>query len=452
MTVGDPPAVLRAAGPAVGVPAPDHAREAVALLRQLVRLDTSNPPGRERVAIELVATRLASVGFVCETLAADPERPNLIARLPGHAPGPTLCLTGHVDTVTAHAHQWRHDPWSAELAEGCVWGRGTVDMKGQVAAEVAAAAWLAAGGWRPARGELLLLIVADEEVGFGVGAEWLAAEHPERIRFDWLLNEGAGEWFELDGRRYGVSVAEKGVYRFTLTATGVAGHASTPGVGDNALLRLVPALTRLSERRLPFDVVPEAASFLRLIRADPRDPAAALERIGRIEPALVPLLEPMLGITVAPTRISASDQTNVIPNHAQVTVDCRVPPGLGEAEVAARLDSLLEGLDVERAFVERVPGNSSPVESPLMDAIRSWVAAADPGASVVPLISTGFTDSRHLRAAVPDGIAYGFFPQRHVDRLQTSRLIHAPDERLDVRDLAFATACYADLTRTLLGG
>jgi len=228
----------------------DLQRETTELLQRLIRFRTVNPPGGERACQELLADVLRSAGFAVELLGAEPERPNLVARLRGQRPGPTLGYLGHVDTVLAHPDEWTRDPWSGDVADGFVWGRGALDMKGQVAAEVAAAVSLARGGWRPARGELLILVVVDEETGGRLGAAWLTREHPEKVRVDYLLNEGGGEVFEYRGRRrYGVCTAEKGVFRFTITAEGVAGHASQPKLGDNALLKLAPVLEALATRQ-----------------------------------------------------------------------------------------------------------------------------------------------------------------------------------------------------------
>src|SRR6185437_13439000 len=222
------------------------------LLQRLIRFNTVNPPGNEQAAQEFLKELLEAAGFDCELLAAVPGRPNLVARLGSGSDGPVLGLLGHVDTVLATPSDWSVDPWSGELKDGCVWGRGALDMKSQVAAEVAAAVALAEEGWRPAQGELLVIATVDEETGGEQGVQHLCKQHPDKVRCDMLVNEGGGELLEFDGRRvYSVCVAEKGVFRFTISTRGRAGHASIPRIGDNALVKLAPILTRLAAAGLP---------------------------------------------------------------------------------------------------------------------------------------------------------------------------------------------------------
>src|SRR5438477_6270316 len=205
---------------------PDLQQETIDVLQRLVRFNTVNPPGNERPAIEYLERYLKDAGFETEILGAQPERANLIADLHGAEDGPTLCFLGHVDTVLADPSEWEHDPWSGDVEDGFLWGRGALDMKSQVAAEAVAGAELARSGWRPGHGHLKLVFVSDEETGGALGAQWLTSTHPDRVRCDMLLNEGAGHTFQLDGRRiYGVCCGEKGVLRLKLTAHGVAGHA-----------------------------------------------------------------------------------------------------------------------------------------------------------------------------------------------------------------------------------
>src|SRR4051794_19520789 len=189
--------------------------EVVDLLSRLLRFDTVNPPGDELPAQELLAELLGEAGFEVTLVGRTPSRPNLVARLRGHEEGPVLCLLSHVDTVLAHPAEWQRDPWGGEVVDGVVWGRGALDMKNQTAAEVIAAISLAREGWRPARGDLLVVSVVDEEVGGADGAIWLCDNHPDLVRCDYLLNEGAGAVIPFgEERLYGVCVAEKGVVRF----------------------------------------------------------------------------------------------------------------------------------------------------------------------------------------------------------------------------------------------
>jgi acetylornithine deacetylase/succinyl-diaminopimelate desuccinylase-like protein len=439
------------------------ADEATELLARLIRFNTVNPPGDERAAQEHLADHLAAAGFECELLGAEPGRPNLVARLRpegagGSGPGgggPRLCYLGHVDTVLADAAEWSHDPWSGDLADGFLWGRGALDMKSQVAAEVAAAASLARSGWRPSRGELLVVAVVDEETGGSLGAKWLTEHHPEKVRCEMLINEGGGGCFEYAGRRlYGVCCAEKGVFRFTVTTDGVAGHASMPSMGENALLKMAPVLEKLAARQPSYRLTDAPQAFLRGLGEDPEDPAGSVQRLRAADPRLATMFEPMLGVTFTPTRIRASEKVNVIPSRAELKIDCRVPPGLGEPEVREGIAEVLgeeDGAPWRIEFTERVPGNGSPIHSQLMDTVSSWVAAQDPGAQIVPVVLPGFTDSRHFREAFPECVAYGFFPHRHQPLVRTAPLIHGADERIDVRDLALATELYRELAVRILG-
>jgi acetylornithine deacetylase/succinyl-diaminopimelate desuccinylase-like protein len=429
------------------------AQETADVLARLVQFKTVNPPGDERECQQWLAAYLQDAGFTVELLGATPERPNLVARLPGDEPGPVLGYLSHVDTVLADPDDWTHDPWSGEIADGYLWGRGALDMKSQTAAEVAAAAQLARSGWRPQRGELKIIAVADEETGGRWGAQWLTEEHPDIARVDWLVNEGAGGVMPYGDRRlYGVSCAEKGTFRFRVRARGVAGHASIPGTGDNALLKLAPLITRFGEHQPDFDITEEPRALLEALGEDPADPAAAVAAIRAVEPRLALMLEPTMRVTAVPTRIFASEKINVIPARADLLVDCRAPAGLDGEQTMRRIRQLVgddDGLEVE--FLEEITGNRSPLESPLMDAIRDWITAADPGAEIVPAVLAGASDSRWFRTAYPECVAYGFFPQRHQTLYDTWPLMHSNDERIDVRDLAFAASFFADLPRRLLG-
>jgi acetylornithine deacetylase/succinyl-diaminopimelate desuccinylase-like protein len=427
---------------------------ATQLLQRLIQFDTVNPPGNEEECQHYLRGLLEGAGFEVELLAAVPGRPNLVARLPAPsgADGPTLALLGHVDTVLANPAEWEVSPWSGELRDdGCIWGRGALDMKSQVAAEVAVACTLAEAGWRPEAGELKLVITADEETGAQHGAQWLCSQHADKVRADLIVNEGAGVSFEYGERRiYPVCVAEKGVFRFSLTAHGRAGHASLPRIGDNALTKLAPLLSALGDARVVPEHSPEPDAFLTALGIPLDDLDAALSQVEATDPRIAVMLEPLLGVTFAPTMATASEKINVIPSEATVRVDCRVPPGLGEDHVRARLGEALPPGDYAIEFDETVTGNRSPIDTPLMDTIRSFVSQEDPGATITATALAGFSDSHWFRAAFPDCVAYGFFPQRKMDLFEAMPLVHGANERIPVDDLALAARFYSRLVETTL--
>jgi acetylornithine deacetylase/succinyl-diaminopimelate desuccinylase-like protein len=429
----------------------DLERRTVELLQRLIRFNTVNPPGNEAAAQAFLSELLTAAGFECELLSAVEGRPNLVARLKARSDGPVLCLLGHVDTVLADPDGWTVDPWAGELREGCVWGRGAIDMKSQVAAEVAAAVALAEEGWRPQAGELLLAFTCDEETGAVAGAQWLCGEHPEKVRADYVVNEGAGQVMRYDGRRvYGVCLGEKGVFRFKLTSEGRAGHASVPRIGDNALARMGPVLTALQERRAPFEPPAESLRLLEALGLDASRPEAAFAELARRDGALSVLVEPLLGVSFAPTIMRAGDKINVIPARAELEVDCRVPPGLGEHHVHEALGAVLGEHGFRIEFCETVVGNRSPADTPLMGSIRAFVEREDPGAAVAPTVMWGFSDSHWWRDAFPESVVYGFFPQRTMDFVEAFPLVHGADERIPVDDLAMASAFYSELMQETL--
>jgi acetylornithine deacetylase/succinyl-diaminopimelate desuccinylase-like protein len=205
--------------------------------------------------------------------------------------------------------------------------------------------------------------------------------------------------------------------------------------------------------RSSFELTDVAVATIERLGGDPADPRAAIERIASIDPVLPIVLEPMLGVTLTPTMAHASDKVNVIPSRAQIKIDCRVPPGLGEDAARRRIEQVLDGAGhgLEINFTETVVGNHSRPESPMMDAIERWLREADPDGEAVPIVLPGFSDSKWFRDAFPDCVAYGFFPQRHMSLFEAAPLVHNADERIDLRDLGFAAGFYADIARELLG-
>jgi acetylornithine deacetylase/succinyl-diaminopimelate desuccinylase-like protein len=408
--------------------------EVVDLLRRLIRVDTTNPPGNETAAAELLRDYLEAAGVACELYAKVPERANLVARIPGRGGGPSLALLSHTDVVLADAREWQRDPFGAELVDGEVWGRGALDMKGEVAASAVALATLAREGWR-GEGDLIFIAAADEEVGDGFGLQWLVDAHPDAVRADFSVNEGAGDRVELGGKvLYLCSTAEKMSSPFMLRVHGRSGHASMPGIADNALAKAAPFVERLGAFTVEPRLIPEVEGFLRALLGDVPPAPDALTAARAIAPLAGELIEPLLGMTCAPTMAHASDKRNVIPALCEITVDTRLLPGQTPEEAEATIRAFLGEGDYELVNFERAGGTRSQIGGPLWDAVQSFVESEEPGATAAPICVAGFTDSHWLRQAF-DTVAYGFFPARAMDSETAARLIHSADERVPVEDL-----------------
>jgi acetylornithine deacetylase/succinyl-diaminopimelate desuccinylase-like protein len=423
--------------------------EVTELLQELIRVDTTNPPGNETAAAELLRAYLEDSGAECELYARVPERANLVARLPGRGDGPSLLFLSHTDVVLADAAEWSADPFGGELRDGEVWGRGALDMKGQVAASAVALATLAREGFEPA-GDLIFAATADEEVGAGFGAQWLCDAHPDAVRCDYLINEGSGERLELGGMPfYMCSVAEKMSAPFALRVRGRSGHASMPGIADNALVKAAPLITKLGEHVPDQQLTPEVTALLETVTgATPTSPIDAIARAQEIGSFFAAMVEPLLSLTLSPTMISASQKRNVIPAICDVVVDSRLLPGMAPAEQLRVVREVLGEGDYELQSLEAHGGTRSPIDTPLWDAVASWLAQVEPEARPAPICVAGFTDSHWFRQAFGT-VAYGFFPSRAMSPEVAARLIHSADERVPVEDLELGVDFLCHAARSL---
>jgi|tagenome__1003787_1003787.scaffolds.fasta_scaffold20932273_3 acetylornithine deacetylase/succinyl-diaminopimelate desuccinylase-like protein len=428
--------------------------EAVSLLRDLIRVDTSNPPGRETPAAVVLRDYLQTNGVQCELVARDPERANLIARIPGSGEGPSLALVGHTDVVPADAQDWQHPPFDGHLDdEGYVWGRGAVDMKNETATRAVTMATLARSGFRP-RGDLVYIAEADEEAGFEppVGLKWLVEARPD-IRTDYAINEGGGDRVVLaDGRVVvSINIGEKATLPALVTALGEAGHASTPTAGANAVPRLATLITRLAGHRTRRHALPETAAMLdALIGSANGDLDAAIGAASALHPTFPDMLPSLFGATIAPTGLRGSNARNVMPGRASVECDCRILPGMTPADLEQELRAALgDDLPYELQFLEGVTGGSmSPIETPLYEVCQRFLDRADPGAILLPTVSTGFTDSHFLREAFGT-VAYGFWPCRHTPIDVLHEGVHNRDERIHADDLGYALEFHLEACRAI---
>jgi len=421
--------------------------EVTGYLQALLRINTVNPPGNETEAAAYLATVARDAGIPCE-LAGTPERENFVARLSGSGAGRPVVLLGHTDVVGVERERWTRDPFGGEVADGYVWGRGAVDMKNQVAANLMVMLLLKREGVALRR-DVIMAATADEEAGSYLGARWLWEHRCDLIEAEYGLNEGGGDLVEVNGRHfYTVEVGEKGKARMRITAKAAPDHASVP-VDDSAMYRLGKALVRLHEFAPPTIITEPVERMLRALA-----PAYGLDDawvdtllLNPTWPALAALplpddqrasLRAATHNTAVPTILRGGHRINVIPSEVSVDVDGRILPGQAPDEWVRQVQHAV-GDEVEVTLLEGEHGISADPASPFFDTIAATMREADPGSTLLPYLVTGGTDAR----AFPGIKVYGFMPTRHDTRV--GNLAHGHDERTSIDDLLFATRCLYDV-------
>ncbi|MEN3359644.1 MAG: hypothetical protein V7637_3626 [Mycobacteriales bacterium] len=411
--------------------------EVVGLCADLIRFDTSNPTSTERPAAEYVAGKLAEVGISSTLLESEPGRASVVARIPGaDSSRGALLIHGHLDVVPADPAEWSVHPFSAEISDGYLWGRGAVDMKDMDAMTLAVVRDWARTGRQPPR-DVVLAFVADEEAGGGKGARWLVDNHPDLFEgCTEAISEVGG--FSLtvrpDLRLYLVQIAEKGMAWLKLTARGRPGHGSMVHE-DNAVVRLAEAVARVGRHEFPVVVTKPVRAFLEAlsdtvgIELDPDDVETLLPRLG----GLARLVGATLRNTANPTMLDAGYKSNVIPGSASAVVDGRFLPGQEEA-FAAQLDELL-GAGIEREWLHHDQAVETTFDGPLVEAMAAALRAEDPAGVPVPYMLSGGTDAKSFERL---GMrCFGFTPLRLPPEFDFAAAFHGVDERVPTDALTF---------------
>lgn len=432
--------------------------EVVNYLRDLIRIDTTNPPGNEILAAEYIAEALRRDGIEPTIIESAPGRGNLVARLKGNGEAGPLLLMGHTDVVPADPEGWEHDPFSGDIVDGYIWGRGALDMKGTVAAELTTLLLLKRAE-RPLKRDVIFMATADEERGGQYGAAWLADHHPDLIRAEYALNEGAGRAIKIGSQIFfPCEAAQKGLARFQMRARGSPGHASKPH-RDNAVVRLAEAVAQLGRTDLPLHVTKPVKAFLERI-ADAFSPEVRKQLPGLLNPAThrqiltaLPVdddlkrgLFAMLHNTATPTIISGGSKINVIPPLAEAQVDGRMLPGVTQADFLAELRAVV-GDQVEIEFSQVEPPLETDINSPLFQTIEQVIARYEPQAKVVPYLNVGGTDARYMMAL--GARVYGFFPGRYDPAVGGT--VHGNNERVSIDNLLFGAQVLHDVVAQFCG-
>ncbi|MGW2959615.1 M20/M25/M40 family metallo-hydrolase [Streptomyces sp. NPDC001220] len=415
--------------------------EVVDLCRELIRFDTSNygdhsGPG-ERKAAEWVAEKLAEVGLEPKIFESHPGRASTVARIEGADPTrPALLIHGHLDVVPANADDWTHHPFSGEVADGCVWGRGAVDMKDMDAMTLAVVRDRLRSGRKPPR-DIVLAFLADEEAGGTWGARHLVDNHPDLFEgVTEAISEVGGFSFTVNEQRrlYLIQTAEKGMHWMKLKVAGTAGHGSMIH-RDNAITELTEAVARLGRHKFPVRVTKTTRAFLDELgdalgtELDPEDMESTLARLGGI----AKLIGATLSNTANPTQLNAGYKVNVIPGEATAHVDGRFLPG-HEEEFLADLDRIL-GPNVVRADVHSDKAVETSFDGALVEAMQSSLLAEDPTAKAIPYMLSGGTDAKSFDDLGIRG--FGFAPLKLPPELDFAGMFHGVDERVPVDGLQF---------------
>ncbi|MDO8434497.1 MAG: M20/M25/M40 family metallo-hydrolase [Candidatus Binatus sp.] len=408
--------------------------EALQRLQDLIRLDTTNPPGNERIAADYLAEALGANQISSVIREGGPTRANLVARIAGRdASKGALLLSSHTDVVPVERSGWTREPFSGEIFDGCVWGRGSIDMKSKCAMDLAVMTAMKRAGVTPDRG-VIMAAVADEEAGSDLGAKFLVERHPELVRADYVLNEVGGFTVHLGSRRfYPIQVAEKGFVTIKMKVTAPPGHGSMPRQ-DTAIARISELITKIVRTPMRKKVSP----FMRQM----------LDEIGIPLESAGTLFQPMLANTVSPTILRAGYKDNVIPGEATIVLDGRTLPGEDPESFMAELREIV-GPEPSFELLKTAPPAETSPDTPLFKLIQRRVEAADPGARAIAWMIPGATDNKFYSKL--GAACYGFSPVKLEPHMPFGSLYHGNDERLPIAGFHWGLRVYAEVVLEFLG-
>lgn len=430
--------------------------EVTQLLCDLIRINTTNPPGNETAAANYIANYLGKEGLKTEVIECAPRRSGVVARLKGTGEKPSLLLLSHLDVVAANGEEWSVDPFAGVVKDGYVYGRGAYDMKSMAAIEITVMKLLKKNNV-PLKGDVVFAGTPDEEQGGEEGTGYLLRHHKDKLWSPYVINEGGGLAFpSKKGYVFPVQTAEKGILWLKIKAKGTPGHGSTPNTADNAVLRMNKVIEKLAGYQPPTIYVPTLKEFLaemerqnpvlneifvRLL-ANPAQSEQILDELARSDKALAEEIRPRTKLTIAPTMIRGGVKENIIPSECEAVFDCRILPGQDVNETVTLIKHLLADVGLDKLsfeFIQKHDGSESTVDTPLYRVITSVLKEFEPGCGITPTLTTGGTDSRFFRET--GSICYGFqpmIPDEPNDQLE--KRMHGIDERITIKNLVYGTS------------
>ena len=432
-------------------------KETTELLADLIRFNTTNPPGNETEVAQFLADILNQEGIECEIFESALRRGSVVTRLKGTGEKPSLLLLSHLDVVAANANEWSVDPFGGIIKDGFVWGRGALDMKSMTAIEVMTLKLLKRENVK-LKGDVVLAATADEEKGGLDGVGYLLRNHKEKIYADYVINEGGGASIPLKNANvFTVNTSEKGILWFKIKAKGTPGHGSTPNMADNAIMRMNKVIGKLGNYKAETQLIPTVKCYLdelakkdnslrapfSCLLASPKQSEEILDGLVGENRFLADELRPRIKMTITPTMIQGGVKENVVPSECEAVFDCRILPGQKVAETLDLIKTLLKDVGLEKLTFEIIQaheGSESPTQTPLYNTITNVLREFEPTCGVTPSLMTGGTDSRFFREQ--GSVCYGFHPM-HPEPPINGKLIkreHGIDERISVDNLVFGTS------------
>jgi acetylornithine deacetylase/succinyl-diaminopimelate desuccinylase-like protein len=441
-------------------------QEITRFLSDLIRINTTNPPGNETAAANFIAQYLSKDGFKSEIIESAPGRGSVITRLEGSGEKPSLLLLSHLDVVAANPTEWTADPFDGTVKDGYVYGRGAYDMKGMTAVEVLTLLLLKRNNVS-LKGDVVLAATADEEKGGEEGAGYLLAHHREKVWCPYVLNEGGGLAIpQKSSNVYPVQTAEKGILWFRIRAKGTPGHGSTPNMADNAIVRMNKVIEKIGNYEPETVYVPTLKQFLsevanhnpelnetfsRLL-GNPKQSEKILDELAKTNRALAEEIRPRTKMTITPTIIHGGVKENIIPSDCEAVFDCRVLPGQSVDETLSEIKSLVNDVGMDKLSFEIIQmhdGNESTTQTPLYGAINSVLKEFEPGCGITPTLTTGGTDSRFFRET--GSVCYGFHPMRPDEpNDMLEKRMHGIDERITIENLVFGTSIFYETVKRFM--
>lgn len=436
------------------------AAEAWEFLKELIKINTTNPPGNELEAIQLIASKLRSEGFSSRVFVSSYNRGNLVMRF-GPATGEAkLLLHGHVDVVEADKSSWKHDPFGAVEEDGILYGRGAVDMKSAVVCQIFTLIALKRLGKQISQ-PVILACTSDEEAGCVRGSKWLVENNSDLLKSEYAISEAGGFRLKIDGNHlYPIQVAEKGLVWTKLLFTGLAGHGSSPKFGC-AIEKLSDAVKKLSAVPFDYRVTPVARAFIKgmagamkslvkkiflsMLTNATTGPFILRKLIS--DPEQRSALFAMLHDTASPTVIKAGQKENVIAPTAEMIVDGRILPGQAEAAFIENLKKVVGDANIE--VIRSMPPVESPIDDPILKLMENSLKEEDSIARIVPFLTPGYTDAKYFSKIAKK--CYGFTPVFFAEGDKYAELAHGNDERIPFEGFKFGLKVLYRFVSKMLG-